>query len=229
MSRVEPTRAAIDAHDHRPSVICLGAGGHAKVVIDVARAAGYTVSGLLDADVGLHGAEVAGIGVWGGDDLLQQLYDQGFRKAVVGVGTGPRRALYRRLGDVGFEVVSIVHPTATVSPSARRGAGLAVMPGAVVNADASIGDNTIVNTRAVVEHDCVVGDHVHIACGAQLAGGAIVGEGTLVGAGATVLPGVSIGANSLIGAGAVVVHDVPATVVVAGNPARIHLRGDVAN
>jgi maltose O-acetyltransferase len=42
-----------------------------------------------------------------------------------------------------------------------------------------------------------------------------------LGGGAVVLPGVQIGENSVVGAGAVVTRDVPANVVVVGNPARI--------
>ncbi len=42
-----------------------------------------------------------------------------------------------------------------------------------------------------------------------------------IGDGAIVCKGVTIGANSIVGAGAVVASDVPANVIVAGNPARI--------
>lgn len=42
-----------------------------------------------------------------------------------------------------------------------------------------------------------------------------------IGGGVILCPGVTIGANAVIGAGSVVVKDVPADVVVAGNPARI--------
>lgn len=48
-----------------------------------------------------------------------------------------------------------------------------------------------------------------------------IGENVWIGAGAIILPGVTIGKNSVIGAGAVVTRDVPESVVVAGNPARI--------
>ncbi|MET9716415.1 sugar O-acetyltransferase [Streptomyces rochei] len=47
-----------------------------------------------------------------------------------------------------------------------------------------------------------------------------VGDNVWLGGGAIVLPGVTIGDNSVIGAGAVVTKDVPANVVVVGNPAR---------
>ena len=49
----------------------------------------------------------------------------------------------------------------------------------------------------------------------------VIGDNVWLGGGAIVLPGVTIGENSVVGAGAVVTKDVPANVVVAGNPARI--------
>ena len=48
-----------------------------------------------------------------------------------------------------------------------------------------------------------------------------IGDNVWIGAGVCILPGVSIGANSVIGAGAIVLHDVPESVLAAGNPARV--------
>jgi len=48
-----------------------------------------------------------------------------------------------------------------------------------------------------------------------------IGNNVWIGMGAIILKGVTIGENSVIGAGAIVSHDVPANVVVAGNPAKI--------
>lgn len=48
-----------------------------------------------------------------------------------------------------------------------------------------------------------------------------VGNNVWLGGGCTVLPGVTIGNNVVVGAGAVVTKDVPDSVVVAGNPARV--------
>jgi len=52
-------------------------------------------------------------------------------------------------------------------------------------------------------------------------GGATVRRYARVGAHSTILPGVQIGESSLVGAGSLVAHDVPAGMVVAGNPARV--------
>ena len=48
-----------------------------------------------------------------------------------------------------------------------------------------------------------------------------IGNNVWIGGSATILPGVTIGDNVVVGAGSVVTKDVPANVVVGGNPARI--------
>jgi UDP-perosamine 4-acetyltransferase len=213
-------------------VVGLGAGGHAKGVIEILRASDdYRIIGLLDAQPRLHGTDVLGIRVLGGDEWLARLRDQGVRHAFVGMGTAsstqPRATIYEKLLRHEFQVISAIHPSAVIAPSARLGQGTTVMAGSILNALAWIGDNVIVNTGAIVEHDCRLDDHAHVATGVRLAGGVHVGTGALVGAGACVRPGVSIGRRAVVGAGAVVVADVPDDVVVAGVPARILCEGTV--
>lgn len=207
-------------------IIGVGAGGHAKVVIEILRfVKDFEIVGLLDVDSTLWGTEVLGVPVLGNDSRLSELYDQGVRTAFIGVGTTKnsvnRTALYFQLREAGFEIASAIHPKANISSSARIGNGPTIMAGAVINAAAVLGDNVIVNTGAVVEHDCVVQNHVHVATRACLTGAVSVGEGSFVGAGAVVKHGLSIGRNVIVGAGAVVVNDVPDNVVVLGVPARI--------
>lgn len=203
----------------------LGAGGHAKVALDtLAAMGGFEVVGLLDPRQELWGRQVAGVPVLGGDDLLAER-PGGARHVFLGLGagheTGPRRRLWERARADGYDVVTLRHPAAVVSPSARLGDGATLLATAVVNAGAELGANVIVNTGAIVEHDCRIGDHVHVAVGAVLASGVVVSEGAHVGAGATVLQGLSVGARAVVGAGAVVTHDVEPDVVVAGVPARV--------
>ena len=56
-------------------------------------------------------------------------------------------------------------------------------------------------------------------------------KGASIGSGATILSQVTIGERSIVGAGSVVTKDVPADVIVVGNPARIlrSLRTDTGN
>ena len=203
----------------------IGAGGHAKVLLEALLAQGdVEVVGLLDSDPELKGSKVLGVPVLGGDELLEQLHRDGVRHAFMGVGgigdNSMRRRLFESVQKRGFELISVRHATAIVSPSAQLGEGTCLCPGAIVGAGARLGLNVIVNTGAIVEHDCDLGDHVHIASGAVLAGGVVVGPGAHVGAGASVRQGVRIGRDAIVAMGAAVVDDVPDGIVVAGVPAR---------
>lgn len=209
----------------RPRLIGLGAGGHAKGMIDVhKRVAQYSMSGLLDENVAA-GTLVQGIPVIGNDSHLSELFKQGICHAFLGVGTPRncrlRQRLWQLLVENHFEVVHTIDPTAFISTAATYGAGLTAFARSTVQASATLGLNVLINTAAVVEHDCRVEDHVHIASGAILAGGVTIETGALIGAGAVIKPGVRVGAWAVVGAGAVVVKDVAANSTVVGNPAKI--------
>ncbi len=206
--------------DERDSmkVVGLGAGGHAKVIIEMLRLAGeYEIAGLLDSREELRGRSVLGVPVLGGDEKLLELWDQGIRHVFIGVGPvarpGVRAVLFDKAVQFGFEVINAIHPRAIVSPSAQVGRGLTMMTAAVMNASVLVGDNVIIGTGAIVEHDCMLGNHVHVDTGAILAAGVRVGHGAHIGAGATVCQGVKIGRNVAIAAGSAVIGNVPDTVV----------------
>jgi sugar O-acyltransferase (sialic acid O-acetyltransferase NeuD family) len=212
----------------------LGAGGHAKVVIEILQLNGdYELEGLLDPDTQLWHTDVLGVSVLGDDNLLEQLYEKGVRHAFIGLGSvgdsDPRKILYGKAQKLGFEAVSAIHPKAIVSPSASIGQGPTIMAGAVINAMATLGSNVIVNTGSIVEHDCVVGDHAHIATGARLASTVTIGAGAHIGAGSTVLQTVFVGEGAVVAAGAVVVDNVPSQTLVAGVPARPLTSGETAS
>lgn len=210
-------------------VIGLGAGGHAKVVIDIIKLCGqYDVIGLLDGNPELQGEAISGVPVLGDDHLIDELKLGGIGHFFVGLGGAvdlqPRRRLYELAVQKGLKSIDAIHPSATVSPSAVLERGVTIAAGAIINTEATIGENAIINTSAIVEHDCRIGAHAHIATGVHLAGGVEVGEGALIGIGSAVRQGIFIGKNAVVGAGSVVVKDVEEGRTVFGNPARLYER-----
>lgn len=197
----------------RKPFIILGAGGHARVVLEALHSTGLRAAALLDSDGALWGCRIDGVIVAGGDDRLTG-YPPALHAVAIGVGasrdTRRRRQLHETASAAGYELPAIIADSAVVARSARLGAGAQILTRAVVHPGSNIGAGAVVNTAAVVEHDCAVGAHAFIGPAAVLCGGVRVGDGAFIGAGAIVLPGVSIGAGALVAAGAVVRAAVPA-------------------
>lgn len=202
------------------SVLVVGAGGHARVCLEILEGSGWAVSGCLSSDA----SAIAGLGaqVLGLESELEARVSAGARDVFVAVGDNAARTeIGRRVLGAGGRLVTAVSPHAVVSSTAVLGAGSVVMPGAVINAGSVLGMLVIVNTNATVDHDNRLDDGSHVAPGACLAGGVHVGAGALVGIGASVLPGTRVGERAIVAAGAVVIGNVDVGVTVGGVPARV--------
>ncbi len=196
-----------------------GAGGHGKVVLDIARSTGrFERIVFLDSDSGRAGLTFCDCPLMGGPEELHRFAGSAF---IIAVGDNRNRArCFNHALEEGLVPPGLVHPTAVVARSASIGRGTVVMPGVIVNAGAVIGENCIINSGAIIEHDCRIAAHVHISPRAVLGGGVSVGSLAHVGIGAIVLPSATVGEESVVGAGAVVLREAPARCTVVGVPAK---------
>jgi sugar O-acyltransferase (sialic acid O-acetyltransferase NeuD family) len=200
-----------------------GAGGHAKTVLATIEVQGkYKAVGVLDDDESKHGKAFFGYQVLGGREQLALLRGQGVTRAIVAIGENAKRAeMAQLLRDHGFQLVRIIHPTATLLRGCRIGEGTVILTNARIGADAIINDNVIVSVGVNVSHDTVIGSCAQLAPGVCLAGGASIGAQAFLGMGAIVLPQVTVGRQTVVGANAVVNRDLPDCVTAVGVPARI--------
>lgn len=126
-------------------------------------------------------------------------------------------------------IAARIEPGAVIRDRVEIGERVIVMMGAVINIGAVVGEGTMIDMNAVVGARALVGRDCHIGAGAVLAGvleppsasPVVIEDNVLVGANAVVLEGCRVGQGSVVAAGAVVTEDVPARVVVAGQPARV--------
>lgn len=200
------------------AVLVFGAGGHAKVVIDVFQASGRRVVACIAPDAG---GSIGDIPILSESSDLAGLRDQGYRAAFVAIGDNQtRQREAARLRESGFQLINAVSPRAYVAHDVRLGTGVLIVHGAMINAASHVGDDTIINTAATVDHDSRIESGVHIAPGSHLAGKVTVGNGAFLGIGTVVLPGVTVGRGAMIGAGSVVTQDVTAYHRAWGSPAR---------
>lgn len=186
-------------------LVLIGAGGHAKVLVDIIRARGRKLLGYVDDENKPWLAEL-GVPRMQEQELPAALAQAELVIGFVGLSCA---ALQRRLEIMrnylqqGARLATLIHPSAVVSDRAQLATGVQVLPGAVINAQAVLGVGAVINSGAVVEHDANIGAGVHLAPRAVALGGTTIGECAYVGSGAVVIQNVSVAPAEFIKALAV--------------------------
>ena len=192
--------------------ILIGAGGHARVVQELAELSGAHILGVCDPKFQAKSEQSwNGLKVLGGDDYL---CDQNPEKVLLlnGIGMMPgnriRQIVFERFVERGFRFPPLVHPFAWLSQRAFIGDGAQLGAGSVVQPGVSVGANTIINTRSSVDHDSCLGEHCHLGPGATVCGDVRIGAGSFIGAGATITQSVTVAPSTFIKAGSLTARDV---------------------
>jgi sugar O-acyltransferase (sialic acid O-acetyltransferase NeuD family) len=192
-----------------------GAGGHAKVIIEILEKKNIFISGLIDVNPDIK--KVLGYPV--SEVLSDTLSLNGEVEIIIAIGNNVVRKKIAEKTNHMF--ATAIHTSANISVNALIGKGSVIMAGVTANSGVVVGSHNILNSNCCIDHDCILEDYVHISPNAALAGNVTVGEGTHVGIGACIIPGIKIGKWAIIGAGTVVIKDIPDYAVVVGNPGKV--------
>ena len=85
-----------------------------------------------------------------------------------------------------------------------------------------IGNNNLIMTTVHIAHDVVIGDNTIIASDASIAGHVQVGDWAIIGGASAIHQFCHIGAHAMCGGSSYISKDIPAFVMVSGNPAESH-------
>ena len=204
-------------------LLLVGGGGLAREVLAAVRLLPekWKPIGALDDDPSRHGADLDGVTVLGGSEMVGELTDAA---VVVCVANARRPAgrlgVVRRLDLPDERWATVVHPAASVPEGSVLGPGTVLLAGAVITTPLRIGAHVVAMPHVLITHDDEIADGVTFAGRASLGGAVTVGECAYLGQGSSVREMLSIGAGAVVGMGSVVLQDVPAGEVWAGVPAR---------
>lgn len=203
------------------TLFILGAGGHGKVIQDIASFSYKEICFLDDnpdrigKSILCNGKEIKVVG--------DKTYAVNHKEADVFIAIGDskiREKMISYFEEHGVPIVSLIHPDATISYDVKIEEGTVIMAGTVINSGTRIGKGVIINTGATVDHDNEIGDFTHVAVGAHLAGTVTTGCHVWIGAGAVISNNLYVCDNCTIGAGAVVVKSIEKKGIFLGVPAR---------
>lgn len=125
----------------------------------------------------------------------------------------------------------------SIGDGSKIGTFVEIQKGVTIGRDVKVSSHTFICEGVTIEDGVFIGHHVCFIN--DLYPRSVNEDGTMqteddwtvvdtvikrrasIGSNATILAGITIGENAIVGAGSVVTKDVPPSVVVAGNPARI--------
>lgn len=102
-------------------------------------------------------------------------YTTVYHKAIVAIGNAEvRKRTTEQLIACGYEITTLLHPMAIVSPSAVIADGCVVEAGAIINTSAELDRGVLVSPGAVINHNSEIRAFVHVDCNAVVEAGCIV-------------------------------------------------------
>lgn len=201
----------------RNTLVIIGAGGHGKVLADIAKLLDKWDS-ILFLDDNQENKSVAGINVAGKLSNISVYKENA--DFIVAIGNNKiREKIQFDLMTHNYSITTLIHPSAIIAQDVKIGLGSVIMAGSVINSSSSIGNGCIINTSSSVDHDSTIGDYVHLSPGVRVAGTVGIGRRSWLGIGSVVSNNINICPDCLIGAGAVVIQNIDISGKYVGLPA----------
>ena len=188
--------------DKLNKLIIVGAGGHGRCCLDIAR---EKYDEIIFLDDGLVGQTVNDCKVVGKINEMKAFFPE-YLDIFIAVGNNAfRKQLFNQAKEIGYNIITLISNEATVSKYASIKQGSVIFPHAVIEPNAMIGNNCIVCANATINHDAIIHDDCLIYSNTVIRPNVIIHELTRIGSNCTVTFGKEIEEGSDIKDGKVVI------------------------
>lgn len=154
-------------------LIIVGAGGHGRCCLDIAR---EKYDEIIFLDDGLAGQTVNDCKVVGKISEMKALFPE-YLDIFIAVGNNTfRKQLFNQAKEIGYNIITLISNEATVSKYASIKQGSVIFPYAVIEPNAMIGNNCIICANATINHDAIIHDDCLINTGSIVRSSVILSE-----------------------------------------------------
>jgi acetyltransferase EpsM len=181
------------------SFVVYGAGGYAKLIIDLIEDVGGTVVCVFDDNEAIHGMNFMGF-------TIEKYDSEKYKNSSIVIAIGNNSYRKKCALRLAHKYTTLIHPDAFVSKKAVIGVGSVILAKAVIQTNVNIGQHVIVNAGSCIDHDAEVEDFVHINPLGYIGGGAKVESEVEIGVGAVVMRNVRVPSKSSILAKSLINH-----------------------
>lgn len=222
----EATMAAFTGNENEisfPDLYIVGAGGFAREVYSYLSASDYIYKGgrlkgfLDDNKTALTNFDFTHKIV--GDLKCSKLKETDLLIVAV-ASPNLKQHLLEFYGNNSGNVITYIHPTATVGSEVKVGDGTIFAPYSLATSNIVIGKGCTINAFSSIGHDAVLGDFCTLSGHCDVTGNVILGDKVFMGSHASIIPKVQVGTGAVIGAGSLVIRNVKENTTVFGNPAK---------
>lgn len=188
--------------DKLNKLIIVGAGGHGRCCLDIAR---EKYDEIIFLDDGLVDQTVNDCKVVGKINEMKTLFPEDLDIFIAVGNNAFRKQLFNQAKEIGYNIITLISNEATVSKYASIKQGSVIFPHAVIEPNAMIGNNCIVCANATINHDAIIHDDCLIYSNTVIRPNVIIHELTRIGSNCTVTFGKEIEEGSDIKDGEVVI------------------------
>lgn len=208
---------------NKKPVVVWGASGHALVASNIIHLSEkYYVAGYaIDIENQPVANRISKCKIYRGPKLIDSLQKDSIKCIALGFGhCSARVTLAQKLEAKGFELATLVHPTAVIAEDVKIGKGTVIGAGVVIDPECIVGNYVIINNSATICHETTIGDGTHVCPGVTICGKVSIGARCWIGAGTSMIEKVKVGDRCFVGIGSVVVNSIEDRYLVYGNPAK---------
>ena len=205
-------------------LIIIGAGGMGRQVLSFAKSCKgygkeYEIKGFLDDNLHAMDGFPDYPPVLGTVDGYQIETDDVFFNSIGDIQA--KKRCIQIILDKGGDFLTLIHPTAQVSPDTMIGKGCMIGSYVGIGVETTIGNFCLIQSKATIGHDVHIDDFARIDCNVVLIAGVTVGKNVCIHTSAVVNHDVSLGDGSTVGAMSFVIRKVKPGQTVFGNPATV--------